>query len=532
MAYSEYMNGWLSPRIFSPKVVGVFLLLFILPLLVILSADKVADPDALYHIRHAWVYRTQSLTDSAFPWVQFSVIKTAGADLWYGFHILLTPFTYGNNLGLNIKIAGGIFAGLMLFSFYHFLRRQTIKWPLVWTLILYVSSADFFLRNNSSRPQTLSLALLSLLMLIFSLPEKSKNKWLHLLVISAVGFAATWIHAAFFWIFLLLGLIYAASSFVVKKRLPFAEIGALIFGNAVGIALRPNPLAAANLLYTQLFRLAVEKQRVSLLLGQDILPLDFVSFLRQLIPFAVLILVAFFLAWKLRKKSDSKLSDNKKILQYTSLVMLVIFSLLALTTARRASDIAIFYGIILAALVMEKALEYFRRPRLFLGVLLAFLLITATRHIYTLREHLRSFSAVPVNRFQEVALWLKANTVPRTIVFHPVWDSFPSLFFWNQNNYYINGMDPIFTYALNQELYWQQHNIAIGGKMYACKTPPPCDPIKSVDIIQIIQKDFHSNYIALDLVRNSGLARNLIVDPRARLMVRGADTALFKIGGE
>ncbi len=526
------MNPWLKSRIFAPKRIGVFLLFFILPTLVIFSADKFTDPDALYHIRHAWIYRTQSLADSSFPWVQFSAIKTAAADLWYGFHILLFPATYGRDLGLNLKIAGAILAGLMLLSFYHLLKKQKISWPLLWTLILYFSSTDFFLRANSSRPQTISFALLALLLAILNSSAVKNNNWRRLLWIGTIGAIAAWIHAAFFWIFIAAMIARFISKVLVKKDFIPSELGALILGQLVGLVSRPNPAGIFDLLRTQLFRLASEKQKVALLFGQDILPLTWAGFIYQLVPFSVLLLTVLFLAWKFRKKPSPNTSPENKIILLESLFMISIFGILTITTARRASDVAVFYGIILAAIIMEKVRQNWRRRRTLFGILLIFLSILAVRHLYTFREHLRSFSAVPADRFKEVALWLKANTAPGTIVFHPVWDSFPSLFFWNQQNYYINGMDPIFEYVFSPRLYWKNHNLAVSGKMYTCETPPPCDPEKSFDILQVIRRDFKSNYVALDLVRNATLARNLAADARASLVIRGSDTALFKIDSE
>ena len=65
---------------------------------------NISDPDSFYHIRHASLYRENGILNSNFPWVTKSAIGKFGADIWYGFHILLIPFTYGDNLIRNIKI--------------------------------------------------------------------------------------------------------------------------------------------------------------------------------------------------------------------------------------------------------------------------------------------------------------------------------------------------------------------------------------------------------------------------------------------
>ena len=50
--------------------------------------------DNYYHIRHAWIYQTQGIFNSDFPWLENSVIGQLGGDIWYGFHLLLIPFTF------------------------------------------------------------------------------------------------------------------------------------------------------------------------------------------------------------------------------------------------------------------------------------------------------------------------------------------------------------------------------------------------------------------------------------------------------
>ena len=55
-------------------------------------SPSTADPDGFCHIRHAWVYRTQGLFDSGFPWACFSAIRDQASDLWYGFHVPLVPY--------------------------------------------------------------------------------------------------------------------------------------------------------------------------------------------------------------------------------------------------------------------------------------------------------------------------------------------------------------------------------------------------------------------------------------------------------
>ena len=70
------------------------------------SSDKFADPDGFYHFRHAALYGEGNLFSPAFPWIPFSVIGKYSADIWYGFHVLLIPFTWIGDPVLAMRLAG------------------------------------------------------------------------------------------------------------------------------------------------------------------------------------------------------------------------------------------------------------------------------------------------------------------------------------------------------------------------------------------------------------------------------------------
>src|SRR5437763_14871663 len=71
-----------------------------------LRSPNLIDPDALYHFRHASLYATRGPLLSGFPWMAYSVMGHIPGDLWYGFHLLLAPFTYVPDPILGIKLAG------------------------------------------------------------------------------------------------------------------------------------------------------------------------------------------------------------------------------------------------------------------------------------------------------------------------------------------------------------------------------------------------------------------------------------------
>src|SRR3989344_9092293 len=123
------------------------------------SFAGVADPDSLYHIIHAKIYREQGFFDSSFPWLQYSVINKYQADIWYGFHLLLIPFTFFSNGIFGIKLAGVLIAVATLAAFFAVLRKLGARWPLFWTALLFFSIPDVYYRLLMARPHNISLAL-------------------------------------------------------------------------------------------------------------------------------------------------------------------------------------------------------------------------------------------------------------------------------------------------------------------------------------------------------------------------------------
>ena len=120
--------------------------------------------------------------------------------------------------------------------------------------------------------------------------------------------------------------------------------------------------------------------------------------------------------------------------------------------------------------------------------------------------------------FKEVSLWLQEHSEPQEIVFNIQWDNFPMLFFWNQSNYYVNGMDPIFEYAYNPELYWEHYFIdddkiyVEDNKGYTCGEIR-CTAEKVKEIYDALKQDFKASYLFIEVRRNPKVYDYLVNSP-------------------
>ncbi|MDP3792289.1 MAG: hypothetical protein Q8Q89_01025 [bacterium] len=120
-------------------------------------------------------------------------------------------------------------------------------------------------------------------------------------------------------------------------------------------------------------------------------------------------------------------------------------------------------------------------------------------------------------KFKESALWLKENTKREDTVFYLNWAYFPFLFFWNQSNYYINGMDPVFLFKYDKKLYWKLYNMAVNeddkklywkldnmsisevGGITCGYDPKQCGPENIETISKVLRNDFHALYVFVEV---------------------------------
>ena len=127
------------------------------------QSPAVPDMDIFYHLGHAKVYLEEGPFYHQFPWATYSVIREYGADIWYGFHLLLVPPALIANPVLQVKAAGLLVLGVFLVLLYVVLRRHNFSFPFVWPLVLIFSSGPFVGRMSTSRPHILTLGLGTLL---------------------------------------------------------------------------------------------------------------------------------------------------------------------------------------------------------------------------------------------------------------------------------------------------------------------------------------------------------------------------------
>ncbi|MDP3799846.1 MAG: hypothetical protein Q8Q90_00275 [bacterium] len=358
----------------------------------------------------------------------------------------------------------------------------------------FVSAPNILNRLLMMRPHLLSLGLL-LLLFYFLLKKNDK-------LILVASFFIAWVHLSLSWVSILILGVVLLVQLIIERKLYWPSALYTLVGTFLGWLARPNPLGAIKLAYIQVVELMLQKQQeATLLFGREIFPLAPQTLFQNFLAFMILWFFAI-LVFVILSKKHPYILENVRMWSFG--IMSIIFFVLTLTTARRSHDIWIPFGVIFIALVLSEILKQTRRNNLYYSTILITSLVTLFLTIYTPYKNNISLkeNAIEPNKFKEAALWLKENSQEKDIVFNVRWSDFPMLFYWNQKNYYIGGMDPIFQYSFSQNLYWKFHYISADEvTKYTCATPA-CTKEMLEDTYTVLKNDFKAKYVFLEKQRN------------------------------
>lgn len=443
-----------------------------------------------------------------------------GADIWYGFHIFLIPFTYFSDLVFGIKVAGAFITFSALVLFFWAISRLKIKLVFLWPVFLLAASPDLLYRLTMTRPHNISLGLG-----FFVFSFLIKGGIFPILIASAF---LSFIHIALAWIPLLLALIVLATKKVKRQPLEWKKIGMVFAGVILGILARPNPWGAIKLAYIQVVGiLAVKLNQIPLYFGRELKSLEFYGFIQNVLP--ILIILA--LTWALLRKKISFLkmeNEHLRLALFACLVIITMFLIITAALARRGYDMLISYGVIAAAILVDLYLQ--KNPSRRNIILSAAIIIIGLMSLNTVpffKQYMAK--AWQPNYLKESALWLKENARPGEIVFNARWDQFPGLFFWNPNNYYIGGMDPIFQYAYDESFYWKAHFLAIDKADKLTCGKIRCIQKETEDTHAALVNDFKASYLFLRQSQNPKLYFYLAKTANWPLVFDNQREAIFKI---
>ncbi len=489
-------------------------------------SPNIPDLDSFFYLGKAHLIREAGLFNDSFPWTQFSVIKNYGSSLWFGFGLLLVPFSYIANAAVGIKLAGVLLTVFALFSCFWVASRHKLRWPIVWPLLMFFSAPNVTIQLLMTRPQTATVGL-GILLLSFLVEGRS---WQVLLT----TFFLVWIHLNFAWMPIAIAGSVLLARVLVEKRFELRKNLAVITGVFAGWIARPNPLGAAKLFYVQVVKQILEKQGgLPLLFGKENFPLTTNVLLTNFLPFLLLWLVCLALIVWLWWRRTLQTNPAQKILAISGLILSPIFFFLSILIARRAYDFWIAFGVIIIAVVISQIMELVARQKngdalKWVGGITIVLLV-----FLTLFSGSKTIKSLPQTYSQtylkESADWLNQNSQPGDIVFNVHWSHFSPLFLWDRKNYYINALDPIFQYNYDPTLYWKFHYLSADQTSSFTCGQPACKRSEVEDTYTVLKNDFHAKYLLVSQVYNPNLYQYLPTDSRFQKVFETMNEAVYLI---
>ncbi|MEK7496776.1 MAG: hypothetical protein AAB657_02620 [Patescibacteria group bacterium] len=457
-------SGFFLNKAAIPLVFVVSLLLFTF----LQAPNKLADPDSFYHTKLTVMLRDYGVVRE-FPWTQESLYKNIFIDHHLGYHIIILPFlSLFNNSLLGLQFITALLAAFTITSIVWCLKKWQVPYWGIGVLLLLTSSPLLFRLSLGKAPSLgVGLAVIG-----YYLISERKNNWLFWF-----AWFYAWVYSAWLMLVVMAGVIII-SDWVIEKwrdkktssnllgKKNIITMASILGGLVLGIT--TNPYFPINIKYLlQIFKMALVPYYKIVGIGTEWYPPVAVDFPAHtaypLLVWLLLTMVGVFIWRKISKLTVSAWLITILWLVYTfrarrQVEYLVPWFILSSGLLARdwliISNIKIWWDQIknfIPKFVFVPIVKY----SLFI-YLIILVPVELGRGIVKTKTNLDS--GINHNYFKTTGEWLKNNTEARSIVFQSNWGSFPELWYYNDQNWYLTGLDQTFMYEYSADKYklWQE----------------------------------------------------------------------------
>lgn len=478
----------------------IFAIFFFGMALVQFSTPDLADNDGFYHIKMAWLMRTEGLKP-AFPWLPLTILNLREFyDHHFLFHVAMIPFTFGD-LVSGAKWAAVTFASLAFLAVWYLLFSQKIKYAWLWSMGLLAVSEAFLYRMSIPRAQSLSLGVLALAM-AWMLQGNYRR-------LGILSFFYVWLYDAFP-LLLALSFLYVIAGLITEKHLDFRPL--IYVGAGLLLGLLVNPYFPFDIIFAYRHMLPKLVGATSIRVGSEWYPYTTEQLLGNALPALVVFTGGVFALGLAGQKMDLRtafgllasllfglmLFQARRFIEYFPAFALI-FAAFAFQPVFQASQSEVEtqpgppddcsgkidsgrMGIASSSRLISGLFDGKRQRLVYTTVSLLVVLVFAARSITDARASM--LSSKPFNLYAGASVWLQKNTPSEARVFQTDWDDFPRLFFYNTHNTYLIGLDPTYMQIADPDLYNLWVRITQG---------------KIINLSQIILERFGATYIHTDL---------------------------------
>lgn len=460
--------------------------------------------DGYFYSKMAQLFWDEGLL-ADFPWINFGTPHGNFTGIHFFFYILVSPFVKLHPVW-GLKAFSALVFGLFSTTFFALLSRRTsTKYAYVGLILLVVSSASFFYRANLNRP--LAWAGFLFLLLIWALLNKKLSLLAltcGILVLSYDGFFISAPIVA----------VYLAVDFFQTRKVDYRALAVFLLAMAAAVLVHPY---FPGILTSPHAALVNQWQYRGILDSNEWQPLDFSdpSNVVNLINIvAGLGLAAFFT------------SRRPNTLESGFYPLLALCSFAAMIFASRFVDFYVPFALLFSVPLIAPYLDKIPWKKIFdrlrqnplsalsalnLALLLGFF---AFFNLAMVTEQLAVQGRA--DAFRSASEFLRKHSAAGSVVFNTQWDQFPKLFFWNDHNYYVVGLNPVFLFAKSPEHYWQWQHLA-QDELLSCERKFCTDQPKStLKPEKVIKSTFGTRLIFLETERNPKLDRYLSEQARSQ----------------
>ena len=381
-----------------------------------------------------------------FPWTQTSIWKDHFADKEFLFHLYLIPFiSVFPNLMIAGKVAIVVLGGILFSLIYRLLNQFQVQHPFIWTLVAFGVNFGFLQRICMVRPHVLSLVLV----LLFVESLWRRCPWKILLISLIYPLAYTAAH-----FLILIAIIYVVVLWIHQKQLKISFLGLTLAGIMVGFVIHPQFPNNLKTWYVQNVLLPVFNfgKRQEFWFVTEVKSLPIWTFIGA----NGITLLLFGIAMTVLILNHRKLSH----------LFLFIFSLASVFLGMTIFSIRfVEYWVpftVLACALSLNVLEPIRSSVLRTAFKVGqFGLISFSLVMYAL-----AILLIPLRfplELEGPGHWLKVNAPEKAVIFTSNWSDFPMLFYFNTQNYYLFGLDPVYCYAYDPDV-WNRWVAIVAGE--------------------------------------------------------------------
>jgi hypothetical protein len=450
------------------------------------------DTDSYYHLAVARAYLQHGLLHDL-PWARFSVMHHGFGDKELLFHVLLLPAAAASDPVLGAKLTLAALDATILTTMAQLSRRAIGSLGLALPALALFGSASFGLRLLRLRPEL--LALLLLLWMLHAL--STRRPWLAAVCAFAFSLGYTAIHA-------LLGI--CGLCFVLRlwrdRKPSYRELLFPLAGAVCGLCLHPHFPHNLRIFYLQ--NVEFWRYQYTADVGNEILPLGVARWFSFDWP---LLVGALLLLCTLRPGQHLARATRDEASVYCAgalpFVLLFVrsgrFALYAVPLALLAGAWTVrMLGFRLDA---RMCLRGHNGPRYWLVLLL--LLLVCTPFTAAALGHQVAISGCLWPALRD-GLRTLGRVLPDGAKVAAPWDSSEDYVYFAPQGRFLNLLDPLFMRSAHPREYEIQRELFLGQR--------PDPPLS-------VRADLDSDFLAFPARRHAALAKQLVGDPRAELLV-------------